>query len=344
VKTGRISDAAILHLANLPSLQELHFELDLPTISEGTATILQHPVFLAFPVLQELSVACRSLASLDAIFKAVSIDPKRLFFTIYVGVDSIHALPASMSCISNACVHSALEHLRVHVLEHGYSGTSFSAAVIQPFCAFRNLRKFDFCTDYDMDLDLDGTTFLQMVKAWPLLEELTIHIKSYMNEHYITANSFVALLQQCPRLTSVVISVDWSGVDQRDVSLEIPYQGFVHESLSCANFCSSRIHYATGVAAFLSAITPKLKTISAWGCSHHCDTPFEEYLPRWKAVRKLVKSFSAIRERERRMIVKGGGIGGGGIKVGGEDPEKDSEMENDMIHSDDIFLGSEDEE
>ena len=306
----------------------------------STQSVLSSILMLC-PAFQELSVRCGSLASLDAIFDAVSIAPKRLFFAIYVGVDSVHA-PASMSCISNACVHSTLEHLRVHVLEGDYSGTSISAAVIQPFCVFRNLRKFDFCSSYDMDLD--DATFLQVAKAWPLLEELTIHVECHMNQQYITASSFVVLLQQCPRLTSVVISVDWSGVDQRDVSLEIPYQGFVHESLSCANFCSSRIHYATGVAAFLSAITPKLKTISAWGCSHHCDTPFEEYLPRWKAVRKLVKSFSAIRERERRMIVKGGGIGGGGIKVGGEDPEKDSEMENDMIHSDDIFLGSEDEE
>jgi len=275
------------------------------------------------PAFQELSVRCGSLASLDAIFDAVSIAPKRLFFNIDVGVDSIHALLASMSCISNACVHNALELLKVRV-EDENSNTITSAAVIQPFCAFRNLREFVFASDYDMDLD--DATFLQMAKAWPLLEELTIHVECRLHQRYITANSFVVLLQQCPRLTSVVISVDWSGVDQRYVSLEVPYQGFVHESLSSAHFCSSRIRYATGVAAFLSAITPKLKTIDAWDCDHHLDSQSDKYLPRWKDVRQLVQSFSAIREQERRMIVKGRGIGGGNIIVGEEEPEKDSKM------------------
>jgi hypothetical protein len=307
-RTGKISDAAILHLSKLPSLQTLYLGLHSTPISPNTQKLLQRSVFCALHVLD---VECETLALLDAFFETLSIAPKKLSFNIAYGVAQV--LPASISRISNACAHSALERFQILVEDSGATpDTSISAAVFQPLCTFRNLRQLDF--DVRFDVQFDDTTFLQMAKAWPLLEVLGIrgeYSPSSANNINITTNSFVSLLQHCPRLTSIGIAVDWSTVDRPDISPEIPYQGFTHKALSEASFGSSKIHHAIGVAAFISAIAPRLKTVSGWNQDWHCEHPdFEEYYAKWELVNDLVKAFSVVREQNRRVRETVGDDGG----------------------------------
>jgi len=260
------------------------------------------------------------LASLDAFFKTLHIAPKMLSFTVDIEVDSVQTLLDSMRHISNACAPSTLEHLHVCVTEVKVdSATSIDASAFQLFYTFHNLRKFNFHSGFRMQLD--DTTLLQMAKAWPLLEVFAIH-----TEHHravITANALAVLLQHCPHLTSVSIEVDWSAVDRDDIHPDIPYQGPPHKNLSYAGFHYSKIHHATGVAAFLSAIAPKLKRVTAWDADEG-DYYYREHRLRWKTVDGLVKTFSAIREHDRRMMAN---VGGADIRVGGEDPEGSSRME-----------------
>jgi len=307
-RTGKISDAAILHLSKLPSLQTLYLELRSTPISPNTQKLLQRP---AFCVLHVLDVECETLALLDAFFETLSIAPKILSFNITYGVDSARVLPASISRISNACAHSALERLRILVQDSGADpDTSISAAVFQPLYTFRNLRELDF--DVRFDMRLDYATLLQMAKAWPLLEELLIRGEySPSSSNGITTNTLISLLQHCPRLTSIDIAVDWSTVDRPDISPEIPCQGFAHKALSDASFGSSKFHHAIGVAAFLSAIAPRLKIVSGWNQDCHCEHPdFQEYYAKWELVNDLVKAFSVVREQGRRMRKPVGDVGG----------------------------------
>jgi len=151
-----------------------------------------------------------------------------------------------------------------------------------------------------------------MAKAWPLLEEFLMR-GEYNPSSYnsITTNSLVSLLQHCPRLTAISIAVDWSTVDRPDISPEIPYEGFAHKALSHANFGSSKIHHAIGVAAFISIIAPRLRSVSGWDGDCHVDHPdLEKYSSRWELVDDLVKAFSVIREQDRRMRKTVGGDGG----------------------------------
>jgi len=309
-RTGKISDAAILHLSKLPSLQTLYLGLRSTPISPNTQKLLQCPVFCALHVLD---VECETLALLDAFFETLSIAPKTLSFNIAYGVAQV--VPASISRISNACAHSALERFRILVKDSGATpDTSISAAVFQPLCTFRNLRQLVF--EVQFDVRFDDTTLLQMAKAWPLLEELVIrgeYSPSSSNNINITTNSLVSLLQHCPRLTSIGIVVDWSSVDRPDISPEIPYQwqGFAHKALSYANFGSSKIHHAIGVAAFISAIAPGMKTFSGWDDDWHLDHPdFEEYSSKWKLAQDLANAFSVVREQGRRMRETVGDDGG----------------------------------
>ncbi|KAJ8592381.1 hypothetical protein M405DRAFT_931524 [Rhizopogon salebrosus TDB-379] len=339
VTTANISDAAILHLSKLPSLRVLNLGLHPTPITADTQQLLRHDVFCG---LQELGVTCETrLAPVDAFFEALSIAPKKLSITY--GVDSIGALPDSISRIRDACAHSALEHLQVEVneIEADFGANSISAATFGPLCAFWNLRSLDFESLYDVQLD--DTTLIQMAKAWPLLEVLLIHGKiGQWADHNITPNALVSLLQHCPRLVSVTIGMNWSTVDRCGISSEIPYQGFAHGALSCADFQASTIRHPTRIAAFLSAIAPRLKTIIAWNFDRDVNDPdFDKYLPRWMAVHHLVKVFSLVREQGKSKTLNTGEAVGD-VGGSGEDSREDSGSEY-ISHSDQVSSNSENE-
>jgi hypothetical protein len=313
VTTGIVSNAAILHLSNLRSLQELHVELCSTPIDADTQNLLLRPAFCA---LHTLNILRATLASLNAFFDTFSLAPKILFLRVAEGEDFIQDLPASMSRISNACAHGALEHLRIVDVFGGANllDDPISATVFQPIYAFRNLRQLHF--EVEQDVPVHDATLMQMGEAWPLLEDLAILAESSnLSPHHITPNGLVSLLQHCPRLSSIHIAMDWSAVDRLDVSPDIPYEGFAHKTLKFADFGSSKIRHATGIAAFISAIAPKLRTIAGWDSEwHYEDGDYVKYSSRWKAVGHLVKIFLMVREQERRRMLRAiDGTANGGV-------------------------------
>ncbi|KAG1745160.1 hypothetical protein EDB19DRAFT_1692699 [Suillus lakei] len=318
VKTGKISEAAILHLSNLPLLRVLHFELPSSPISANTQKLLECSVFCA---IEELRIECEgSLALLDAFFEKLSIAPKVISCIVTHGVGSTPALPAFISRLSNTCAHSSLEQVQLSITDRPADhNASIGAAAFQPLFTFRNLRRLN----------------CEPGLAWPLLEELSFH--AYYNlSHDVTPHAFVLLLQHCPRLISVSVFINWSTIDGRDISPTIPYQGFAHKALSRVVFGSPRIRHPTRIAAFISAIAPNVESTEAWDPDFYDDHPdFKQYSARWKLVDHLVKSFSMVREQERRMQLNGGGgadlqpgqeieIGEVTVGGGGEGSEEDS--------------------
>ncbi|KAG1776410.1 hypothetical protein EV702DRAFT_1110718 [Suillus placidus] len=348
VKTGKISEAAILHLSNLPSLRVLHFKLPSIPISANTQKLLQCSVFCA---IEDLSVECEGrLAPLDAFFEKLSIAPKEISCRVTHGVGSTPALPALISHLSKACAHSSLEEVLLSITDRPVNhNASIGAAAFQPLFTFRNLRRLD--VEVDCNVQLNDAVILQMAKAWPLLERLFFH-PYYHLSHDVTPHAFVTLLQHCPNLVSVSVFINWSTIDGRDISPVIPYQGFAHKALSEASFGNPRIRHPTRIAAFISAIAPNVESIEAWDPDLFEDHPdFEKYSARWKLVDHLVQSFSVVREQERgrklngdagadeefkgsydhcgvvqpvQQIENGEATVGGVVGGGGEDSEEDS--------------------
>ncbi|KAG1876396.1 hypothetical protein F4604DRAFT_696609 [Suillus subluteus] len=303
VKTEQISEAAILHLSNLPSLRVLYFKLPSIPISANTQKLLQRSVFCA---IEELGVECEeSLALLDAFFEKLCVAPKVISCVVPDGVGSILALPALISRLSNTCAHSSLEQVRLNISELEMDpDASIGAAAFQPLFAFRNLRRLD--VETDCNVRLNDAVLLQMAKAWPLLERLIFHPYYWHVGDDVTPHAFVSLLQHCPCLVSVSVFVDWSTIDRRDISPVIPYQGFAHKALSEVSFGTPRIRHPTRIAAFISAIAPNVKSIAAWHFDFYDEDPdLEKYSVRWKLVDHLVKSFSMVREQERRTKLNG---------------------------------------
>ncbi|KAG0700846.1 hypothetical protein DFH29DRAFT_929970, partial [Suillus ampliporus] len=172
VRTQTVSEAAILHLSNLPSLRVLKFQLPSTHISAATQKLLQRPVFCA---LQDLDVACTNVAVLEAFLEKLTVAPTVLSFTITHGLYSARALPALISRLSNGCSHSSLQQVQLSITDRRADhDASIGAAAFQPLFAFRNLRKLDFKADSYCIVEMDDAALLQMAKAWPLLEELYI--------------------------------------------------------------------------------------------------------------------------------------------------------------------------
>ncbi|KAG2134819.1 hypothetical protein DEU56DRAFT_808797 [Suillus clintonianus] len=307
VSIGEVSEAAILHLSNSPSLQFLKFYLSSMPISADTQKLLRYPAFCA---LQELHIKCVALELVDAFMETLSIAPKVLSITINNQPDTQRALPISISRLSNACVHSSLQQVQLHINDRSDSFDAIGAAPFQPLYAMRNLRKLDF--EVNLQVHLDEASLLQMAMAWPLLEEL------YFNRDEsddVTPHAFVLLLQHCPCLVSVGIAVDWSTIDGHDISPDVPYQGFAHEALSRAFFGAPRIYHPARIAAFISAIAPNMKSIQVWDFEFSEDDPdCDTYTARWDLVQDLIKSFSTVRDQGRRMVLNAGGEANGKIR------------------------------
>ncbi|KAG1833233.1 hypothetical protein DFJ58DRAFT_228920 [Suillus subalutaceus] len=289
VTTTTVSEAGMLHLSKLPSLRFLQLELPSTPMSVVTQKF-QHPVFCA---LQELNVECSSLVLLDAFFERFSIAPKEICLDIIGGVDSARALPPSLSRLSNGCVHDSLECMELYIDDQPTDHvTSIRTAVLRPLFAFRNLRKLDFRAYQNYTLRWDDAVLLQMAKSWPLLEVL--HLNRYdHSSRGVTPSAFISLLQHCPCLISVAIIVNWSTIDECDVSPDAPHQGFAHKTLSEAFFGSPRIRHPTRIAAFISAITPNLESIVTWDPQFgRGQQDSKKYITRWKCVCDLIKAFS----------------------------------------------------
>ncbi|KAG1748306.1 uncharacterized protein EDB91DRAFT_1245016 [Suillus paluster] len=346
VTTGRLSEAAILHLSNLPSLRVLKFTLPSTPISPNTQRLLQHHGFCA---IQELEITCEGdLALLYTFLEKLSIAPKVLSYVITIhDVDFTLVPPAFISRLSDPCAHSSLEEVWLYITDWSTDHhASIGAATFQPLFAFRNLRKLSF--QAYCGVRLDDAVLLQMAKAWPLLEDLSFD--AYHNlSHDVTPHAFVSLLQHCSRLVSVAVFINWSTIDGRDIPPTVPYQGFSHNALSEAYFGCPIIRHPTRIAAFISAIAPKMKSIEAWDHCYYDDHPdFKKYSTRWKVVQRLVRSFSMVREQEKGMkMTAGAGVDeefrepsvevGGDVDGGGEGEEEDSGSEGEYTpHSDEL--------
>jgi hypothetical protein len=251
----------------------------------------------------------------DAFFEGLFIAPKLISFDISGGVDSARALPILISRVSDTCAHNSLEQIRLTITDMPIDhSTSIGLALFKPLFAFHNLRKLNFEVEPSCVVRWDDHVLLQMAQAWPLLEELHINKFSHSN-HRVTPNAFILLLQHCPRLVSVAVIINWSTIDGHDISPDVPYQGFAHKALSRAFFGSPRIRNPTRIAAFISAVAPKVESIFSWDTCSRDHPDFEKYTGRWKAVQDLVKSFSTVREQGRRLtLITGKGVDDHGIE------------------------------
>ncbi|KAG2156604.1 uncharacterized protein EDB93DRAFT_1221751 [Suillus bovinus] len=334
VRTGEISEVAILYLSNLTSLRSLKFRLPSTFLFASTQTRMQQPAFCA---LQELAIESKTLEVLDAFFETLFVAPEMLSFTVTEQISAPLALASLISCLPNTCAHSSLQQVHFNIDDGSFDDSDpIEIASFQPLSVFRNLRKLSFQTEYY--LQLDDTALLQMVKAWPLLEEL--HFEKSRIRHHITSNTFVSLLQHCPCLVSVGIAVNWSAVDNHGISLDVPYHGFAHKMLSHASFSNSKIRHPTRIAAFISAIAPNIKSVKAWGMAiYEHDRGFVKYCSRWDLVQDLIKSFSMVREQGRRMVLLAGEESDeeadvGDASGGEEDSEEDTDEYSDRTSSD----------
>ncbi|KDQ62042.1 hypothetical protein JAAARDRAFT_203263 [Jaapia argillacea MUCL 33604] len=174
--------------------------------------------------------------------------------------------------------------------------------ILKPLLSFKNIRRFVF--DCGTPLTLDNAILDDIAAAWPKLEELDLGETTGEDEFVskVTLEGLVPFATRCPDLRTLRLLLD---ADDALVGRQKPGSGVSNHSLRSLELGRSCISEsgAGAVAAFLSDLFPKLKTIVAWR-DEDLDESFS--VREWANVENLHSVFVRVREQERLHWARSG--------------------------------------
>jgi hypothetical protein len=126
---------------------------------------------------------------------------------------------------------------------------------LRPLLPFFNLTCVEVTSAFGFDLD--DSTVLEMARAWPRLEELTLLCLEAPSNVGPTLASLRSFAQYCPVLETLHTTVDGTVAPSDDELSTHIFQ----ECLSFLDVANSRIDSPMDVAKFLSGVFPNLNNI-----------------------------------------------------------------------------------
>ncbi|KIJ14707.1 hypothetical protein PAXINDRAFT_115738 [Paxillus involutus ATCC 200175] len=297
-----LDEAAIVHLSRLPRLSNLSMELR-PDFKSNDLTSLAPP---AFGSINDLTLTASSLETLTSFLELIQITPSRVSFTV-AEAPTADALRLFFVVLVNACGSEQLSQVSLCMLSQGYAPLhpepQATFSTFQPLLALPNIISFEL--DVPCAILLDDTGLTTLAKHWPILNKLSINPKSgWGPSNRITHQGLLNLLLHCPELSRFSFCVDFSDidVDPEDLSDSRPGNGMTHDKCVSAGFLTSRIENPITIAAFLSDICPKLRSVQhSWrddpAMSEEETEAMELFRKRWEEVEYLVPGLAAVRRQ-----------------------------------------------
>jgi hypothetical protein len=193
--------------------------------------------------------------------------------------------------LASHCAHKHLKMLQVEFLNMEYP----TPTIVIPGRFFRPLFDFTSLTLLNITVpagyDLDDATVFDMARAWSNIEDLWLRSRSN-HRPQCTLLSLECLARHCPRLSTVVITLDASSVSQAAIGVDQVLQ----EKLTLLNVETSRISDAAAVATFLSSLFPNLTQIMTDGgyLWEEGDTIGRQHYQRWMEVEQLIPGHKEI--------------------------------------------------
>jgi hypothetical protein len=190
-----------------------------------------------------------------------------------------------------------------HLIEH---------AAFLPLLAFRNLTHLSMSCVYS---DLDDALLSQMAQAWPHLEVLVLRLPlSGLVATGVTLEGFLPLLEYCPKLRELALTIDAFSEPHCLHSSGQPWQGISNPNITTLTVGNSGIASPVYVAQFLSYIFPNLKKIIFWEDLNPdiFDDDYEAreiYCPRWEKVLPMMQNMKVEHLQERNPNNENGNIG-----------------------------------
>ncbi|KAJ7673723.1 hypothetical protein DFH06DRAFT_749359 [Mycena polygramma] len=258
-----LDSRALLHLAHdaEPARLYLAYALSPQTLTDLTP-YLEAPGFhkLAKLTVRTMKCALRILDMMEnSSLKTLEIMPTSWDPTEVMSRDFYRSL-------RKHCSHSALRNISVEG-QFGSDARPLSANetlvysvgrdALHPLFAFTQLVQVQLA--HPVGFDLDDATVLEMARAWPHVEDLSLSARPHRHvASRVTLEGIYAFAKHCPRLQSLAMTFDASVVPKlRDNGR----QRVTQKELYYLNVAGSPVTQPRRVAKFLSAIFPSLLRI-----------------------------------------------------------------------------------
>lgn len=283
-----IYPALLLHLANLPNLQDI--SVLLPDQSH-----LSSFYQLGFRALRNAEFRCNNISSCTSLMDVTSSQCpiERMTVRIDQRPDTM-SLRSFFQTLNARCSQKTLSEISIICSNRYHRLTPdqniIDEETIQPLLAFRNMRHVTI--NIPRPFSLGNKTMRDITTSWTQLRSLAIGGPGGWGGHSrITLTGLISLLS-LSKLDRLRIVIDASSVNH---TLNMPKTGVPNTKLSILQLGDSVIHDAPSVAACLSYVLPNVRVIHSWGDSVANVAAIsvqdaQKYQSRWKEVASLIEA------------------------------------------------------
>jgi len=317
-----LSCEAILHLAQLPTLERLSLRTNgIMNTGERLLSSLK-AMDVAFPMLHHLMVCSDDLTSCNPLLDIIQSTHLQHLHILLISAPlasevkeftTIISQHRSRTLISAISLSSATSSPRNHT---EYIITNDT---LKPLLSLRNMREFRvvLCTP----IKINNAFIDDLAQSWPDLRvlELGTEWRRSTGIPHLTVKGLLPLVQYCPRLfhLGLEFNTDVSDFNNRG-SLEEqtrPGGGLINQNITVFNAAASSARFLeeediVKLAGFLSDVFPSLLSVrSSWmrrGPSVELDEDAddEDEYNKWKEIDEITREMARIRRQERNWKAK----------------------------------------
>ncbi|KAH7913862.1 hypothetical protein BJ138DRAFT_1001378, partial [Hygrophoropsis aurantiaca] len=200
-----IDESMLLHLAQLPTLQDLFIHLP-PSISNTIASNK------GFANLQTLSLQASDIDAIVSFLWSARLSLTSIKIALSTGLPKSLPLPVSsvqqlFSSISKGLCHASLTQIEIEAWRTlDYLDGTLDIATLRPLLLFSKMKRVvlkELCSSMNDD------ALIKLANGWPHLEKLDI--KPYTGWKRISGITFqglASLVHACPLLATLALSID----------------------------------------------------------------------------------------------------------------------------------------
>ncbi|EDR12990.1 uncharacterized protein LACBIDRAFT_323876 [Laccaria bicolor S238N-H82] len=287
---NNLTQEALEHLATIPSLQRL----SLISLKDLTRSYDQHlPIVTrnptsGYPALRGLSISCRTMDPAIALAQLLSSSPIEHLEIRVENVCHPRQWRELFHTISRHIYHPSLEQLtllELDLIDLDPQEALYSDIGLEALTVFTNLQVVDIQPTFGIQLTSD--TVNRLADVWPKLCHLELgNIYPSSTSPIIKTEDLIPFAQRCPKLEYLGVVFDAQNTQNLGVKF--------NNTLNTLSVADSPINAPPIVAAFLSNIFPRLRTIAfhdEWrnGVPGEAET---ETTRMWEEVDSLLETFA----------------------------------------------------
>lgn len=287
-----LTNAALDHLAHLPTLREVSMDLDANYDMETLSS--KH----TFSQILSIDAGLADLAQLNTL---INVTASSQMDTISARLRSSPPAPLLWETFESLHHHpsrNSIEKIFIEQTEErppNHEDYFITANTLRPLLAFSQLTVVTI--NLNCPFDFDNSLLADMAGAWPQLVQLEL-ITYYERENVrISLGGLISLIAGCPKLRSLGVVLDaritgfWNG--------KRPGLGYTNSAMRSLTFGYSPIGNPTRVASFLSDVFPNVSFIDVLWDGEDENPARRSNFYRWKEAERLIQVFREVRNEER---------------------------------------------